>query len=538
LYAVTFSGDGRLVVCGGEEGRVYLRAAATGAARADWPGPGGPVRALVRSSDGKTLMSGGHTLRVWGFPTGDVVRDVPHSTEVYVLAVSPNGRFLAGGDWEGRVTVWDIATGRTEAVHEGWGSPVRSVVFAPDGRTLAAVGGDSFLRVWDVPPGRGRFELQAEPRSLTGLAYSPDGRTLAAVAAEGMKLWEPGSWRVRRADDETVGPVQGLAFAPDSQTLAVAADDLRVTLWSHSWPGIKMAAVGPGSAARTVTLHDVATRSWITSLAGPHPVRANCVAFAPDGQTLAVGSIGGSVWRWDGAGRTARRSLYTSRTAENYWNEAYATAAAQRLFPVFPDRTHDLVWQVAYSPDGRWLAAAGGGEVLLGEAGSDSWHSLPLEHSQPQCLAFSPDGCTLATNHQTEVRLWDTKHAQLRRTLSGHRDTVRSVAISGDGLLLASGSEDGQILLWDLQTGQVRHTLLGHADAVTALVFTPNGATLASSSLDGLVKLWRVSEGRELAVLRGHSGPVRCLVFSPDGQRLASGGPGRGGRGEVLLWPR
>ncbi|NER31860.1 MAG: WD40 repeat domain-containing protein, partial [Symploca sp. SIO1C4] len=115
------------------------------------------------------------------------------------------------------------------------------------------------------------------------------------------------------------------------------------------------------------------------------------------------------------------------------------------------------------------------------------------------------------------------------QTLKGHSDSVRTVAISPDGQMLASGSDDQTIKLWNLETGRLLYTLKGHSGWVASVAFSPDGKTLASANFlavgEGNIKLWNVETGtlkRSLGkgLLSLH---VNCVTFSPDGQTLASG---------------
>jgi WD40 repeat protein/predicted Ser/Thr protein kinase len=121
-------------------------------------------------------------------------------------------------------------------------------------------------------------------------------------------------------------------------------------------------------------------------------------------------------------------------------------------------------------------------------------------------------------------------NTQLHRTLSGHSDVIRSVAISPDGQTLVSGSYDRTIKLWALYTGKLLRTLPGHSHRVTCISISPDGRTLASSSYDRTIKLWALRTGDLLYTLSGHSGRVRYIAFSPDGKTLISSG------GEIKVW--
>ncbi|NWJ95119.1 MAG: hypothetical protein HXX20_04985, partial [Chloroflexi bacterium] len=103
-------------------------------------------------------------------------------------------------------------------------------------------------------------------------------------------------------------------------------------------------------------------------------------------------------------------------------------------------------------------------------------------------------------------------------TLTGHSDTVISVAYSPDGKTLASGSDDNSIKLWETSTGKLLNTLTGHSSYVWSVAYSPDGKTLASGSYDKSIKVWEVSTGKLLNTLTGHSSYVLSVAYSPDGK--------------------
>jgi WD40 repeat protein len=240
------------------------------------------------------------------------------------------------------------------------------------------------------------------------------------------------------------------------------------------------------------------------------------------------------------------------------------------------------VENVAYSPDGRWLATACiGGAVRIWEAKTQrlvrilvvpkttsaewlrglAWSpdSRYLATSQQNAavelwevetgrrlrtlrspgpirtVAWSPDGRSLAGSgwFQNAV-IWDVAAGELRRLLTGHTDSIQGLAWSPDSQKLASGSDDKTARIWDAETGQSLGTLKGHTGPVKAVAFSPydGGLHLATASYDRTVRIWNAKEGICIYKLVGHSGEVWAVEWSPDGKRLASGCTDS----QVILW--
>jgi hypothetical protein len=119
-------------------------------------------------------------------------------------------------------------------------------------------------------------------------------------------------------------------------------------------------------------------------------------------------------------------------------------------------------------------------------------------------VAISPDGSLVASgSDDSTVKLWDVTTGQLLRMLEGHQEAVLSVSFSGDGRVVASGSDDGTVKLWDATTGQLLHSLEGHQDWVRSVSFSGDGRVVGSGSSDGTVKLWAAGTGQLLRTLEG-----------------------------------
>ncbi|MEG4035402.1 AAA-like domain-containing protein, partial [Microcoleus sp. S36b_A4] len=138
-------------------------------------------------------------------------------------------------------------------------------------------------------------------------------------------------------------------------------------------------------------------------------------------------------------------------------------------------------------------------------------------------IAFSPDGKILASvSDDNTIKLWHLESQTPIATLTGHSNAVRSIAFSPDGLTLASASDDNTIKLWHLESQKPIATLTGHSNPVRSVAFSPDGLILASASSDHTIKLWHLESQKPIATLTGHSNSVRSVAFSPDGLTLAS----------------
>jgi WD40 repeat protein/transcriptional regulator with XRE-family HTH domain len=124
--------------------------------------------------------------------------------------------------------------------------------------------------------------------------------------------------------------------------------------------------------------------------------------------------------------------------------------------------------------------------------------------------------------------------AGLTAFLRGHVLGVNSVAISRDGTILASGSEDGTIRLWNArQRRALGPPLVASAGPIWGVAFSPDGTLLASGDDNGTVRLWSVARQRALGPpVHAHIGPATPLAFSPDGRTLASVGDD----GLIVTW--
>ena len=188
------------------------------------------------------------------------------------------------------------------------------------------------------------------------------------------------------------------------------------------------------------------------------------------------------------------------------------------------------ITEIQYSPDGKFLAVAGGIGIWLYDTTTHQEIALLTEHtSEVDSFAFAPAGHIIASGSvDGPITLWNRRTGALT-TLTGHTDIVWCVVFSPDGKTLASDSRDGTTRLWNVITGEQKYTLTKDTKRANMLSFTPDGETLVSVSWENQISLWNSSTGEEKKTFAMHPDCSPAgTAFSPDGKTLAIGGDDNG----------
>jgi WD40 repeat protein/predicted Ser/Thr protein kinase len=566
-----FSPDSRLLVTSGFDPVLQVWDLATGEAIRRLPGHTGVANMTSFSPDGRRLCTfswapGDRTVRFWDMATDQVLfGPIKAPSAINYGALSRDGRRLATAGADGKVRVYDAATGADTGLVNDYGDAVNAVAFSPDGRRIAYAGGDWYwtrsqdtsIRIWDLVSGDTK-RLVGHKQAVYGLAWSPDGALLVSCGFDWkIKAWDPDSGT--ELPPFEASPKQRAMlradFSPDSRLLGVVGtDDPHPTAFAtlfdvrtrrvfrelpgHSAEvqGIRFSPdgqyVATSSTEGIVKIWPVSPLPDFLSLEG-HSQTVWTAAFSPDGSRVATGSLDQTARIWDATNGALLRTFVVRFPVVSL---AFSHDG-QRLVTVGPDNAA-CIWDLQNSdatsenPPGFGVrqssAALGAGpnsEQETAEKEPGDWRSPRLLSGHTRAVmavAWSPDDRWIATGGKDRTaKIADANTGAARLTLVGHSDSVSAVAFTPDGKVLATGSADGTARLWSTSSAQCLHVLTNHSGAVLSLAFSPDGHLLATGSADGSARLWETSTGRQLHLLSGHLN-VSSVGFSPDGQRLVT----------------
>jgi len=364
-------------------------------------------------------------------------------------------------------------------------SDVYDVAYHPT-QPLLAIATQNGAQLWALSPGGAARPVRnftiPEKAKVWRVAFVGAGDRLVTSAGQTAYLWDVAdpSTPLARFDNGSY-IFSALAISRDGRLLAASGNpksptDRMIRVWSLDPPSALPIATIPLGGA------------WVMGL-----------DFSADGCCIATAAVE--------RGGKARS-----------WNEVWSVATGARILSLPCTGPGDAI---TFTPDGKGLVTAGrdglartvrpaSGDLLaiLAERATQPPPAAPTEMASPATECPQPPPAAIPWSVQV---------------LAGHEDRLRDVAVSQDGLRVASSSADRTLRIWDAETGEILFIFPGHAGWVEGVAFSPDGRFVVSASRDDTVRLWNIA---------GHTGSVNGVAFSPDGHSLATASGDR----TVRIW--
>jgi WD40 repeat protein len=373
IDSVAFSADGKLLAVGSSDNTVVLWETRTREQARVLRGHVAAISAVAVSGDDKVLASGlaawiagitrDDTIKIWDPVTGQLVRSLTGRSLERSIGLSNDGTRLVSGS-----SIWNVSQAEAQSkITVPRGFVLDRVALSPDGKLIAGGGRDNTIKLWDAGTGRELFTLKGHRKSIRELAFSPDNKLLASASQDAdIKLWSVATGQELKTLTAHSGGVIAIAFSFDGRRLASGSQDRTILIWDvasgepdaiyvghQEWvdavafspDGKKLAS---GSVDGEIRIWEVPTRGPqreqqmierpMKTLAG-HKGGVTSLTFNSDGKLLISGSRDASMKLWDVMAGRELASLFSLDLQD------WLVVTPDGLFDGSPSSWNQILWR-------------------------------------------------------------------------------------------------------------------------------------------------------------------------------------------------
>ncbi|MBN8677499.1 MAG: caspase family protein [Chitinophagales bacterium] len=559
LQLAIYSPDGNIAATADQAGIIALWNKKNGKLMRRWKGHDTTITSLTFSPDGKQLAS--YSLNgsshIWNTKNGvknTLVSQALSKDSLRVLAFSPDRKtmFVNSPQSALSISLWSVETRHTMATTAGFngvfspdgqymcvfkfdgaailpandlnGTPLQMLVapmmpmdvaipfydqkgfFLPDGKSILLINFNYRPTIYDFRTSEALWDMKGYAQPVQSVSFSPDGKTCLVGSKHDIVAWDLETGQNARRLKGHAGDVRQARYTSDGQRIISVGNDYGGLAWDAQ----------------------SGEQLFNTTGIGVFPLQsyAGILAISPDGQYFAKGHS--PTWE-------------TETPPISLWH--VKDGSLRGMVGVAGDSLLTSIYDLAFSPDGKWLSVLDREGVHMWDIAAEkwAWRNKP-GFSGFRSVAFSPDSAQLVTG--TEAGFYQYWNAQTGKLTGERRTYAETEEITyGDDLWLASQvysgasdlvfSKDGKwlaapgpgktIQVWDAVRWTLVNTLSGHDNAITCLDFSPDGRWIISGSADNTTRIWDLKKGAEVAKIIHLSGD-NWVVTTPSGLFDASEG--------------
>lgn len=559
LQLAIYSPDGKIAATADQAGMIALWNTKNGKLMRRWKGHDTTITSLTFSPDGKQLASyspDGFS-NIWQTKNGAknaLLSQALSKDSLRVLAFSPDRKtlFVDAPQSFFSLSLWSMETRQTMATTTGLsgifspdgqymcvfkfdgaailpandlnGTPLQMLVapmmpievaipyydqkgfFLPDGKSILLINSNYRPTIYDFRTGEALWDMKGYAQPVQSVSFSPDGKACLVGSEHDIVDWDLSMGQNARRLKGHVGVVRQARYTPDGQHIVSVGNDYGGLVWDAQSGENLFNAFGIGYF--------------------PLQTYAGILAISPDGQYFAKGHS---------------PSWETSAPPVSLWH--VKAGSLRGMVGIGGDSLMTSIYDLAFSPDGKWLAVLESEGLHLWDIAAESWawRSKP-GFSGFRSVAFSPDGTQLVTGTEAGIyQFWNAQTGEFtkeKRTSADKEESsygdalwlagqvyqgVADLVFSKDGKWMAAPGPNKTIQVWDAGNWSLVHSLSGHDNAISSLDFSPDGRWIISGSADNTTRIWDLKKGAEVAKIIHLTGD-NWVVTTPSGLFDASEG--------------
>ncbi|MEM7312288.1 MAG: protein kinase [Planctomycetota bacterium] len=479
LQSVKWSPNGKLIAFAGGNGRLIVWEMESQQQVVTLQFDGSQRMSLCWDPDGRRIaLTDSYRINLVDVDDAEVIWDVEQETDqVQTICFSPDSKRIAAAGYDGKIVFRDSANGDYLNTWQVNDNAVWSIDWGPERHQFASAHADRVVRVWDVDQGRPSEELHGHTHPLYTVQWSADGRRLVSGGADlSVRVWDVDTLNRSRRFYGDSQQVSSIAWSPDGKRLASGGVTGMVKAWDLS------------DGTKTVTLRGETCEPF-----GNAAIRG--LTWSRDGKSIAWGQMDGTIHIHSEAGEI-EWSGHKERVYSLDWDpesKYVASCGADKQLAIWDATTGELVKSfeceseirdVAWSPDGQWIASGEGKIAIVRsfESGEIEFQTPPQDR-RLESLCWSPDGENLATAWlDLTTSVWNPKTGQQLGESIKSTGSLQSLGWRGNAMRprLAGGSHNRTVRLWDTSSGKLILSLAVDGDS-TSVRWSPDGMRLAAT---------------------------------------------------------